>query len=113
MNVSVLFVLNRKGLPEVFKKSLVERTTSWWSGPKAWLSLDTKSLLVTLHGLITFANLEEDRGNVVPEDSNVSMVCAKNLASNTKTLMKHCFTTSNCSYLKRTYPMEFKEATSA
>ena len=50
------------------------------------VSLDTKSLLVTLHGLIIFANLQEDRGNVVPEDSNVSMVGAKNLASNTKTL---------------------------
>ena len=43
-------------------------------------------LLVTLHGLIIFANLQEDRGNVVPEDSNGSMVGAKNLASNTKTL---------------------------
>jgi hypothetical protein len=78
------------------------------------VSLHTKSLLVTLHdGLIIFANLEEDRGNVVPEDSNVSMVGAKNLASNTKTPMKHCFATSKCSCLKRTNPMEFKEATSA
>jgi hypothetical protein len=43
-------------------------------------------LLVTLHGLIIFANLQEDRCNVVPEDSNGSMVGAKNFASNTKTL---------------------------
>ena len=77
------------------------------------VSLNTKSLLVTLHGLIIFANLEEDCGNVVPEDSNVSIVGAKNLASNTKKPMKHCFATSNCSCLKRTNPMEFKEATSA
>jgi hypothetical protein len=50
------------------------------------VSLNTKSLLVTLHGLIIFANLQEDCGNVIPEDSNVSMVGTKNLASNTKTL---------------------------
>jgi hypothetical protein len=50
------------------------------------VSIDTKSLLVTVHGLIIFANLQEDRGNVVSEDSNISIVGAKNLASNTKTL---------------------------
>jgi hypothetical protein len=50
------------------------------------VSLDTKILLITFYGLIIFANLQEDHGNVVPEDSNVSMVGAKNLASNTKTL---------------------------
>jgi hypothetical protein len=49
------------------------------------VSLDTQSLLVTLHGLIIFANLQEDCG-IVPEDSNVSMVGAKNIVSNTKTL---------------------------
>ena len=71
------------------------------------VSLDTKSLLATVHGLIILANLQEDRGNVVPEDSNVSMVGAKNLASNTKTLHEALLR------LKRINPMEFKESTSA
>ena len=44
MNVSVLFWLNRKGLPELFKKSMVERTTLWWSGPRACLSTRRVSL---------------------------------------------------------------------
>ena len=126
MNVSVLFSLNCKGLPELFK-SLVElapllvnlahmlqREDNIEVVRSESVSLDTKSLLVVLHDHAIFANLQEDHGNVlVPEDSNVSMVGAKNLALNTKTLHEALLRNVEVHLLKRTNPMEFKEATSA